>query len=179
MNQATLCDRCKKQIATVYYKKTVNGQQTQRHLCAACANQEGLAAEPWADLWASDPFEPLLSQFFLPKATQDQGRCPTCHTTAQQIRRQGRFGCADCYTAFASRLDLSPFSHPQGYRGTLAPQEDEPTQTQPQEPQPQEPQKPDLAQLKKQLSQAVEAEEYEKAAALRDRIRELEKKEDA
>ena len=178
MNQATLCDRCKKQIATVYYKKTVNGQQTQRHLCAACANQEGLAAEPWADLWASDPFEPLLSQFFLPKATQDQGRCPTCHTTAQQIRRQGRFGCADCYTAFASRLDLSPFSHPQGYRGTLAPQ-DQPQEAPAQDPKTQKPQEPDLAQLKKELSQAVEAEEYEKAAALRDRIRELEKKEDA
>ena len=36
-----LCDNCKKNEATVHMTRVVNGKKSERHLCNACAKQQG------------------------------------------------------------------------------------------------------------------------------------------
>ena len=36
------CEICKKNEAQFYYKESINGKTTEKHLCAECAHKEGL-----------------------------------------------------------------------------------------------------------------------------------------
>ena len=35
------CEICKKNEAQFYYKESINGKTTEKHLCAECAHKEG------------------------------------------------------------------------------------------------------------------------------------------
>ena len=39
-----LCQNCGKNQATTHVKKTINGETTELHLCAACAAKQGLGS---------------------------------------------------------------------------------------------------------------------------------------
>ena len=43
-----LCDRCKKNEATSYFRSTVNGVTTEEHLCSACAAEKGFSFPSFA-----------------------------------------------------------------------------------------------------------------------------------
>jgi protein arginine kinase activator len=93
--------------------------------------------------------------------------CEQCGTTLQEIRDNEQVGCADCYATFRGQIDdlLREYTdevHHKGrypsklhaYKAILI----------------------DKEQLKKQLEEAVKREEYEHAAQIRDRIREIEQR---
>ena len=170
----TICQRCGKP-ATVYYKETVNGKSREMRLCAACAAKEGVGKNTvqLPGFWEDDFFGalPLFSGFFGAPAVEREARCSRCGKTLRQIREDGRFGCSQCYESFGRDLDLKPFIGG-GYKGeplSAAPAEEkkEEKRESPEE---------ELARLKKELKQAVAEEAYEKAAALRDEIRQKEGK---
>ena len=96
--------------------------------------------------------------------------CPLCGTTLDRIRHSGKFGCSTCYDTFAKMLDLTPYVG-KGYDGKSA----EPPAEQ-QTPTAQKAQINELDALRAELKQAVAAEDYEKAAVLRDKIRAKEEK---
>lgn len=112
-------------------------------------------------------------------------RCPLCGSTFADIAKRGKAGCPECYTHFAEQLAPS-IGKLHGTRthtgGSVGAQrlERRPNAVRPAAPQRNEAagaeqkKASELLTLKKQLKAAVEAEEYEKAAALRDRIKELE-----
>lgn len=53
------CEHCGKNEATFYYKSNINGHVTERHLCQSCARQAGLLREtgrPAMSLWDDDFF---------------------------------------------------------------------------------------------------------------------------
>ena len=79
-------------------------------------------------------------------------RCPVCGFSVDNYRNTGHLGCPDCYKVFARELDPT------------AEIEDEP-----------ETEAPALtrARLQKELQQAIERENYERAAQLRDQINAL------
>lgn len=157
-----LCQNCKKRQATVYYKQTVNGVTRQVALCDHCAGQ----ASPF------EGFDLFGSLFAHGHGTpQSEKRCTLCGSTYAEIARSGRMGCAECYTVFAE--ELSPtLADMHGadarYLGRGAPLADTkdaaPLATEP-------PADPVLVSLRAALAQAVENEDYERAAALRDEIR--------
>ena len=166
----TLCARCGKP-ATVYYRESVNGKTREMHLCAACAEKAGVGKNTvhMPGFWEDDFFGalPLFSGFFGEPAIEQGARCPRCGKTLRQIREDGRFGCSQCYESFGRELDLKPFIG-NGYKGEPlsggAPAEKETKESPEQE----------IARLKEELQKAVAAEAYEKAAALRDEIRQKE-----
>ncbi len=99
-------------------------------------------------------------------APTDGLRCPECGSTLKDFRETGRLGCAQCYLAFDGHLRdllrrLHGSSQHVGER-YAAPGE---TDTDP---------RVRLLELKEQLRRAVESENFELAAELRDRIRVLE-----
>ncbi len=160
-----LCEKCKANPATTYLKRTINGQTTEQHLCAACAAQTGWGSV-WNDfgaemptLWGNLFAEPSL------RSVTDPIRCECCGHTFGEISRSGKMGCPQCYTTFYDRL-LPTIRRLHGktrHTGKLPQAGTEAAKRE-----------RELESLKKQLAEAIEKQEYETCAVLRDRIREQE-----
>jgi protein arginine kinase activator len=95
-------------------------------------------------------------------------KCPSCGFTYQDFKKVGRFGCSECYEAFKKQLDpLLKRIHGSNRHVGKVPLTADKTVKETSALQV-------IKGLKMQLEKAVQAEEFEKAAKLRDRIRELE-----
>jgi len=160
-----VCDACKQQQATVHLTEIVNDEMTELHLCEACANQKGAQVESHFGL--SDLLGGLaeVGKAQEPEEEVAAKTCPSCGMTYEDFRKVGRLGCAECYVTFKrnlatllKRIHGSPH-HLGKSPGRLV----KPPKV-----------KLELTELKKRLEQAIEMEEFEEAAHLRDQIRELE-----
>lgn len=172
------CEKCGKNEATVYYKETVNGVTREIRLCPSCAKEENIGASfenafQSMDQFWSDPFHSLSGGVFgnlwnelsgTPVALPGRQRtCPTCGMTESQLRQTGRVGCPDCYQTFADILN--PYVrrvHGATQHIGTAPETAQQSKQNP------------VAALRTQLKDAIEREEYEQAARLRDEIRRME-----
>lgn len=192
------CDKCDNE-ATVHEVRIEAGKRREKHLCEQCAKSEGVAPQVPA------PITALLSQFVTQGAPGAAGGeapagggvktapCPGCGTTYGQFRQTGLLGCPKCYEAFETQLlPLIARAHeggtrhvgkvPKPVRGAAQ----APAAATPAAPAP----KPaanaakieakaladKIALMRKQLTDAVAAEEYEKAAKLRDELARLQPK---
>ena len=166
-----LCQNCQLKPAVFHYTRVINGAKQETHLCAACFEElkgEHETAQP--DVLNGSWLENML--FGLPVRTRAVKRCSACGWSAGDIQKTGKLGCPDCYTAFCAELSsaLKRLSAGESHRGR------KPLATDTSGHEKEAAQVPTLAELKKALLAAVEREEYEKAADLRDRIREMEGK---
>lgn len=171
------CDACGKNEATVHLTEIVNDKITKLHLCEGCAKAKGAEMEEHfglsdllaglADLGGSAGAEAVAVI-----------KCPTCGFTYQDFKKVGRFGCGDCYEAFKKQLDplLKRIHGSNRHIGKVplaaapsastAPKDIKAVQ--------QAAAMQDLKTLKVRLEKAIQAEEFEEAARLRDIIRSLE-----
>ncbi|MBI3324995.1 MAG: UvrB/UvrC motif-containing protein [Candidatus Omnitrophica bacterium] len=163
-----VCDSCKQQQATVHLTEIVNDQMTELHLCETCANQKGAQVESHfglADLLAG------LADFGKTQEPEEETTtkaCPSCGMTYEDFRKVGRLGCADCYGTFKRSLaSLLKRIHGSPHHLGKAPVRlVKPPKA-----------KSELADMKRRLERAIEMEEFEEAARLRDQIREMEHQE--
>ncbi len=147
----TLCQNCGQNPATVFYHETKNGAERELHLCNQCAAKLGIGSFQ-EDLFASfSLFSPHKHE------SKKEEHCPLCGTTLSQIRHRGKFGCSSCYDTFGTKLDLTPFVG-KGYNGEKPIPEKKSDESK-------------IASLKAELKKAIAAEDYERAAVLRDEIR--------
>jgi len=156
------CDKCGKP-ATVHLTEIVDGQKTEKHLCEDCAAEEGITVK------ASLPISQLLEDFILQSAGRDESQelaCEVCGLTYAEFRERGVLGCPNDYDAFAPALGPM-IERAQGGasqhigkvpRGAASTQKKHNA----------------ILRLRSELHSAVAAEDYERAAALRDRIKEME-----
>lgn len=167
-----LCQMCGQHPATTHIKTIVNGKLTQAHLCADCAKKQGYG-NLFAD-WGSG-FGNLLSGFMGSAAPARQvTRCPGCGASFEDITRSGKIGCAQCYHTF--RGQLLPII--QRIHGTAQHKGKVPgssalrvTDTNNKIVAVEE---TPLEEKKRLLKQAIEVQDFERAAVLRDEIKELE-----
>jgi len=110
-------------------------------------------------------------------AETKQQRCPSCGLMFAEFKKTGRFGCAQCYEVFKHQLlPLLRRIH-----GSIK-HAGKSTTLQPALAKPAKPAKPvrgvegQILELKAKLERAVKMEEFEEAAGLRDKIKELEVK---
>lgn len=164
------CQSCGKREATVRYYENINGKQKEVFLCAECAKKLGFDS-------FSDIFSPIFTT--IPKFMDDIDdveTCPNCGYTFDEYTKTGLFGCPRCYDTFKDRLDLL-FLKMNG-KNRHVPLEGATTLKE--KMQKDKESKNDkktikLEDLKKQLKELVQKEEYEKAAIVRDEIKKLEK----
>lgn len=171
-----LCEKCKKRTATVFYNENINGKTRAYSLCAECAakmremgelqdvtSMVGSFADPFSEL-----HDQLFSGFFgipTPHGITTEKKCPVCGTTYSDIANSGKVGCPTCYEAFESEL-----AHLiQSVHGTTTH-----TGCVPSRHRAKKERHEKLCALRQELEKAVSAEEYERAAKLRDEIRALE-----
>ncbi len=167
-----LCQNCKKNEATTHIKRIVNGETTQAHLCADCAKSLGYDSM-FSDLGFG--FGDMLSSFFNDTALASLGahqlHCEKCGSTFSDIINSGRIGCADCYETFYDKLlpMLERIHGKTNHIGKIPNSFEEIAK--------EENVQSEAEKLKVELDEAVRAQNYEKAAELRDRIKELESEE--
>lgn len=162
-----LCDQCHKKEAVMRYTVVRDGNSEERHLCADCAAEKGLAGQLGA---AISSLGYLLEDIFKEAAGMGEGldeQCPGCGYRISEFRQTGRLGCGQCYRSFAPlvrraiRQVHGNVRHLGKSRETAVVSSAKGDNDQ-------------LQSLRARLAEAVRKEEFEQAAALRDRIRQLE-----
>jgi len=161
-----ICQECNLNEATVTLNTNINGVKSTRHLCSSCAAKYGIGQVSGIGEMFSGLFGNVLGMFS--EAPQELS-CKGCGYTLSQYNRTGLLGCEQCYDSF--RQQLLPFI--KRVHGNVVNKPDEIKPDSKQE------QQDEISKLKKELQEAVQAEEYEKAAQLRDRIKLMEKEEEA
>ncbi len=154
-----ICENCGERDAVVHLTQIEDAQVTTVHLCERCAAERGVEPPPAG----KTPLGSFLAAIGDSEAPPDGAleRCPGCGATFANFRETGRLGCAECWTAFEAplrelvrRLHGSTVHVGERYvsRGTIAtPSAEE--------------------DLRERLRLAVETENFELAAELRDRLR--------
>jgi protein arginine kinase activator len=164
-----LCDICGKNQATVHVTEIINNQMSEMHLCEECAREKSVQMEQHfglSDLLAG--LADLGTQFGEKTAEETKLKCTNCGMVYDDFKKIGRLGCSNCYSAFRKNLvPLLKRIHGSNQHVGAAPLKVAKEVRK----------RSELQELKEKLLQAIQAEEFEEAAKLRDRIRELEKKE--
>jgi len=160
-----LCDNCRERDSVVQLTKVTESGPSTLHLCEKCAAERGVettVAAPKHPL--GDFLHAVQQQLTLPSG--EVGRCTFCGATMNDFRATGRWGCARCYATFeASMRELLRRVHGNSRHAGR--------QYQPPQPELDE-RATILGELKERLRRAIESEQFELAADLRDRIRVME-----
>jgi protein arginine kinase activator len=103
--------------AKIYYTEVVNGKKTEEYLCEKCAAKKTSfnMKPPFGD--GSFSIDGILTGILgqAVQSTREGQRddsenekdtvCPGCGLTLDEFRESGKFGCAACYKAFAPFLE--------------------------------------------------------------------------
>ncbi len=192
-----LCQKCNKKVATVFISTIVNGKNTQMYLCTDCAKELHDNMNP--DIKIPFPINDILTNMELSEDTinewinefkdmEDKGQidelvqhenpetlqhnnqheditCNFCNTSFDEYKKTGKLGCGKCYSTFLKQLKpiiegIYGYSEHIGKFPKNEFKDTEIVKT--------------VEQLKEKLNMAIQEEEYEQAAKLRDEILQLE-----
>ena len=175
-----LCDKCKKNEAKIYYTEIINGEKTEQHLCEECATEYTSFPMGTAfmdqEITLGSLLSTILGNYYnssnVSDHTEKEIRCEGCGMTYSEFMREGRFGCAKCYDSFQNILDgsLKNIQGSENHTGKKPIGFETKTQKLIKE-------LSEVDKLSIRLQDAVEKEEFEEAAKLRDKIRQLKKEE--
>jgi protein arginine kinase activator len=162
------CEICKVRPAKVHYTEIVNNQMTKMNLCLECAEEKGVDVQKGGNFGLGDLVAGLIDNAVDSDAERiSKVQCPRCGYQYSDFKRIGRLGCPECYDAFESQL-IAVLRHVHGstqHAGKKATRQTEQFAV-----------REKVAALREDLSLAIRAEDYERAAAIRDEIRALETK---
>jgi protein arginine kinase activator len=167
------CIHCEKP-ATFHITELTGNKPQELHLCEDCARvyltqAEDKEAAPAPTLAGVLAQQLKLGQTAQELARLDQRSCPVCGITFYEFRQQGRLGCPHDYVSFEKELEPlvvnihGENSHVGKRPKRVAHSTDQRTE---------------LIRLRREMEQAVEREEYEKASELRDKIKRIETQEE-
>jgi protein arginine kinase activator len=173
------CEVCDKAQATVHLTEIVNKKKRELHLCEDCAREKGVSVKaafaadvsekPAAGAKASIEIGGALEKAS-PGALQrvddlSSTSCPVCGLTFAEFRASGRLGCANDYMAFKKGLVplLEKIHGHVEHRGKVPAHVGERIERQRK-----------VTELRQKLNAAIQKEEYEIAADLRDQIYKIE-----
>ena len=153
------CQFCHKNEANLQVKQVIDGEVCEVAVCQDCAAKGGLNVQT--------PI-PMLTDFLFgvgmkpqPEPINQDKACPECHMRYSDFRNGSLLGCPACYDSFAAEIEplIASFHEgdhhvgkvPEGERAAV-----------------------ERSAIGRQLEQAVAAQDFEKAAELRDRLKALE-----
>ena len=170
-----LCKNCNKNEATFHYTEIINGVKKEIALCDECRGKLGISALDFnIPLGMPDFFSDFFEDnSFLPEIDAVKKiKCDVCGMDYDEFIDGGRVGCANCYSAFESKLDtiLKNIHGSNVHKGRLL------DSTKPKKVKEiKENHKNDeIEKLKNKLKELVKQEKYEEAAKVRDEIKKRE-----
>lgn len=173
------CELCHNE-ATVHELTVSGGVPVERHLCEACAREQGLVAGAPAPV--AELIQKIASAGVASTAAPKAPACAECGTTFAEFKQSGRLGCPACYAAFEQQLGpildrahqgathhvgkvparlLQDLPDPADARATAAALAAAEARAEA------------IRRVRIDLDRAVKSEAYERAAELRDRLRRL------
>jgi len=161
------CEHCNEREATVHYTEIEKNEKKEIHLCEECYRQKFMPVHKIAN------FTEILQNFLhgtFPEGASTAGAiCPTCGISMAEFRAGGRLGCPNDYHVFGDALKplLEKIQHDTGHVGKV-----------PRHAGAKLKRKNQLIRFRRDLERAVQREEYEEAAHLRDQIRQLSEDDD-
>lgn len=168
-----LCDRCKKNQAKINLVKIVNGEKQETWLCEECA--KNISNMPFFEELGKEgkvPFQGLLTDILsnIDNAVKEKPKelvCDQCGLTYDEFDKDGILGCSNCYKVFSEQIrnKISKIHGKTQHVGKIPKINGENLYR-----------KQKLNALRKKLQECISAEEYENAAIIRDKIKEIENK---
>ncbi len=158
-----LCESCEKRQATTHIKTIMNGELKEFNLCPECAKKLGYGS--FFNNLGFD-FDKLFGSFMDGFTTESNAkRCKQCGSSFEDIAKSGKVGCANCYETFYEELmpSIQRIHGRTSHTGKLAHSAGTEVRL-----------RNEISKYKLQLEKAIKEQEFEKAAELRDRIKELE-----
>ncbi len=166
-----LCENCGKREATVHKTVITNGQKQESHLCELCARESGALPD---FSFPNLSIQQLLGSFLgqepwggpaMKAPPQAEPTCRYCGMTYTQFAQSGVLGCAKCYD------EMEPHLLPliKRIQGTVTHSGKVPKRTGGIARKRRE-----LQQLRHDLEVAVQKEQYEEAARIRDQMKQME-----
>ena len=145
------CDECKRNIATVFLTKMAGSEVSRVQLCEECARKMEQTTEAEDNAEEALGGEPLT--------------CSSCGTSFNDFQKMGFLGCSGCYREFGEPLDkvISEFQDASEHLGKTPRKAGEGARL-----------RRKLIELERNLERQIAEEQYEAAAAVRDKIREIE-----
>jgi protein arginine kinase activator len=144
-----LCEDCGANPATVHLTRIVNETAQVSHLCEKCSRKKGLSIS-------------IAHDFPMPEAEPEKAAsCPRCQLSFSEFKTKGLLGCCDCYRHFEKDIDslLMQVHGSTVHKGKLY-RHSGPDKLDVKE----------IERLKTELTEAIEREEFELAALIRDTI---------
>lgn len=179
------CDYCDNK-ATVFFTQIIDGNSEKSCLCEECATQHGVIdpdgfllgnVDPASEAGSKgtgkgSPIEVPMAGVTIELPTniaptpKNSGICPGCGFAFDDLKKTGRLGCSQCYQFFRNEIrhNLGGMHKGTSHTGRVPKGMLEAFE-----------QRQHLEQLEQEMEQAIDAENYEKAAALRDQIGQLTK----
>ena len=163
-----LCQNCGKYEATTHIKRIVNGEATEAHLCSECAKSLGYGSVfPDFGFGFSDMLSSLFEPVGIGALSNSVLRCDKCGCSFNDIVKSGKVGCSNCYETFYDKLTPSierihGRTHHEGKIANGSPVQKKNSK---------------IEELKEKLDAAVDIQDYDTAAKLRDEIKALEQEE--
>ena len=168
-----LCENCKERSASVILKQETPDGPIERNLCEKCAfNLQTFSFSPNQEPMSIQQF---LSQWLTGESAQHQTRevqtmpeCPGCGLTFQRFLEIGKFGCPTCYDTFRERLPKvfgKLHSGSTTHEGKVPASFNEKVTI-----------KKKIESLRAHMQDAIQVENFEEAAVLRDEIKEWKQK---
>ncbi|MDX1962256.1 MAG: UvrB/UvrC motif-containing protein [Pirellulales bacterium] len=165
------CQKCEKP-ATFHITEIESGKHRELHFCEECARlylapQAASEPEPATSLAGALAQQLALGQTAEELSKIDQLTCPVCGISFLEFRNQGRLGCPHDYVSFEKELEplIMSIHNETRHVGKKPARYAEGTEP-----------LTDLIRLRRDMKEAVTAEDYELASRLRDQIRQIEEK---
>lgn len=163
-----LCEKCKKNEVKIHLIKLINGERTETWLCEVCAKEiSEISFRSSLSPLEGASYQNILNGYFevLNNKEKIEIICKSCGLTYSQFRKSGQLGCGSCYDSFSEFLrpmikrihgDLEHIGKIPNKAGNEFIEIKR------------------IKRLKEELQKCISAEEYEKAAVIRDEIKTLE-----
>ena len=152
--------------AVIHIRQVKGKEALELHLCEECAKERGITAERGeTELSISGLLSSLIDIKKVSSGTHSKKKCHHCGVTIDEIKKKRNMGCQHCYVVFEQevRSFLKKNFGFSVHKGKL-----------PRSLQSYKTFFMDIEKLKVELREAVIREDYEKAARIRDKIKELE-----
>ena len=159
-----LCQFCKKREATIHFTNVMGSKVEKIHLCRQCADEKGVDYLKKSNFAMDDFLSGLMSAATGAAPAGMRTRCPNCGASLASILKAGKIGCSVCYEHFGTEL-MPSLRHVHGntrHRGKAPRRHSGLNRIR------------RIEDLRRELDEAVAEERYERAAELRDAIREIE-----
>ena len=162
------CENCHKHEATVHYTEIEGSEKREIHLCEECYRQKLTPVQKVVEF--TEVLKGLLQSAVKEQGAAAKAICPTCGISLAEFRAVGRLGCPNDYHVFDDALGplLEKIQHGDRHVGKVPSHAGKKLKRE-----------NEIIRLRRELERAVQREEYEEAARLRDRIGNLTGDDDA